>query len=99
MSRNFDTNNNTKSLQKRMNYRRRYETRAYGTQLGYGSPAIRNDNFVESIHYGVIDHNNNSVIPNEQYLVNTTNGVVLDFVADSYSLMRLNWNVAIQKDL
>ena len=99
MSRNFDTNNNTKSLQKRMNYRRRYETRAYGTQLGYGSPAIRNDNFVESIHYGVIDHNNNSVIPNEQYLVNTTNGVVLDFVADSYSLMRLNWNVAIQKGL
>ena len=60
---------------------------------------IKDLGFVERIHYGMIDYNNNSVIPDEQFIVSTTNGRVFDFVADSYSLMRLNQQASVERGL
>ena len=52
----------------------------------------------------MIDHNNNSIIPKEEYLVNVSDGLggvatVIDFVADAISVMRLNYQAAIDKGL
>lgn len=99
MARNFDSSNKD-GARKRLNMRIAYKTKAFGPHtLGVGDPVIRNNHWVESIHYGVIDHLNNSVIPDERYLVETATGRVFDFVADSYSLMRLNWGTALQRGL
>lgn len=99
MSRKFPFKDDLKSTKKRMDSKVKYDLRAFGDNLGLGPPSVRNNLFVESIHYGFIDHQNNSVIPNEEYIVNTESGQVFDFVADSYSLMRLNWNAALQRGL
>ena len=99
MTRKFSSTNKTTSSKERMNSRIIWETKAYLRNSGRGHKSVRNEHLVESIHYGVIDHLNNSVIPNEDFIVDTQNGRVFDFVADSYSLMRLNWNVAVQKNL
>ena len=95
--RNFKSKNSTKPISVRTERRIKWEAEAYEGAIG---PAmIKNTNFAERIHYGFIDHQNNSVIPNEAFIVNTQYGRVFDFVADSYSLMRLNWGAAVQKNL
>lgn len=99
MSRNFPFKDNLRSTKQRMDSRVEYDLRAFGENLGLGPPSVRDNLFVESIHYGLIDHENNSIIPNEDYIVNTESGQVFDFVADSYSLMRLNWSAASQRGL
>jgi len=99
VTRDFKSTNKTKPNLKRLFYRGKWEIEAYEENGGLGPNMIKNTNFVERIHYGVIDHENNSVIPNENFIVSTANGRVFDFVADSYSLMRLNWTTAIQKGL
>ena len=99
MSRDFNSTNKTKPYIRRLFYRGKWETKAYKENRGIGPDMIKDTNFVERIHYGLIDHENNSVIPNENFIVNTTSGRVFDFVADSYSLMRLNWTTALQKGL
>ena len=99
MARDFNSTNATRPNIRRIFYRVKWETQLYDENNGLGPNVIRNDHFVESIHYGLIDHQNNSIIPNEDYIVNTQHGRVLDFVADSYSLMRLNWTTAVQKGL
>jgi len=98
MSRNFNTNNKSKSKERTIG-RARYGSMAYAENSGLG-PAVVNDlNFLEMVHYGVIDNKNNSVIPNEDFIVQTQHGRVFDFVADSYSIMRLNFTTAVQKGL
>ena len=97
MSRDFDSTNETTPISTRASYRAKYGTEAYENVRG--SVAIKDTNFIERIHYGFIDNKNNSIIPNEQFLVSTQNGRLFDFVADSYSLMRLNWTAAVQKNL
>lgn len=99
MSRDFNSNNSTRPNLSRIFYRVKWETQIYSQNNGLGPSVIRDNHFVESIHYGLIDHENNSVIPNEEFIVNTQHGRVFDFVADSYSLMRLNWTTALQKGL
>jgi len=99
VSRDFNSTNKTKPYIRRLFYRGKWETKAYKENRGIGPDMIKDTNFVERIHYGLIDHENNSVIPNENFIVNTTSGRVFDFVADSYSLMRLNWTTALQKGL
>ena len=66
---------------------------------GAGEKMIKNTHYVERLHYGVIDHENNSVIPNEKFLVYSQDGRVFDFVADAMSVMRLNFTAAVQKGL
>lgn len=82
-----------------MFYRYKWDTEAHIENDGLGSKAIKDVNFYERMHYGLIDDKNNSIIPNERFLVNTENGRVFDFVADSYSLMRLNYKTALRKGL
>jgi hypothetical protein len=67
--------------------------------------AIKDVGFVERIHYGVMDNNNYSIVPKEDRMVYLPGGDplssprVFDFVADAWSVMRLNFTVACQKDL
>jgi hypothetical protein len=99
MSRDFNSTNKTRPNIRRLFYRGKWESQAYGENNGIGPDMVKNTNFVERIHYGLIDHENNSIIPNDDFIVNTQEGRVFDFVADSYSLMRLNWTTALQKGL
>jgi len=66
---------------------------------GLGDVMIKDVQFHERIHYGVIDHENNSVIPDEKFIVNFNEGRVFDFVADAISVMKLNYMAALQKGL
>lgn len=99
MTRNFDSTNKTRPNVNRLQLRGKWETEAYPENNGRGPEMIKDTNFLERVHYGVIDNENNSIIPNENFIVETTNGRVFDFVADAYSLMRLNFTTAIQKGL
>ncbi len=99
MTRNFDSTNKTRPNVNRLRQRGRWETQAYPENSGLGPNMIKDANFLERVHYGVIDNENNSIIPNENFIVNTQNGRVFDFVADAYSLMRLNFTTALQKGL
>jgi len=99
MSRDFNSKNVYDFLYNRIYYRAKWGTEAYPENGGLGPNMIKDTNFLERVHYGVIDDQNNSVIPNENYMVQTQNGRVFDFVADAYSVMRLNFTTAIQKGL
>jgi hypothetical protein len=99
MSRDFDSKNLYDFLYNRIYYRAKWGTEAYPENGGLGPNMIKDTNFLERVHYGVIDDQNNSVIPNEDYMVQTQHGRVFDFVADAYSVMRLNFTTAIQKGL
>lgn len=99
MSRNFDSTNKTRPNVNRLRQRGRWETQAYPENSGLGPNMIKDANFLERVHYGVIDDQNNSVIPNENFMVQTQHGRVFDFVAAAYSVMRLNFTTAIQKQL
>jgi len=99
MTRHFDSTNKTRPNVNRLQLRGKWETQAYPQNDGLGPNMIKDANFLERIHYGMIDHENNSVIPNENFIVNTSNGRVFDFVADAYSLLRLNFTTALQKGL
>ena len=99
MTRDFNTTNKTRSTIERAAYRGRFNSRAYFDKPATNDPSIKKVNFYERVNYGAIDNLNNSVIPNEEYIVNTQTGRVLDFVADSYSLMRLNFGTALRKGL
>ena len=99
MSRDFDTNNKTPSIALRAEMRMAWGVGVYEENAPLGPPMIKDLNFAEKIYTGFIDHENNSIIPNEEFIVETQHGRVFDFVADSYSLMRLNWATALQKNL
>ena len=97
MSRDFDSTNKTKPLNNRMIHRAKWNFEAYPENNGIGENMIKRTDSLEMIHYGLIDHKNNSIIPNESYLVFTNSGRVFDFVADSYALMRLNYRTALER--
>src|SRR6056300_65501 len=97
MTRIFNSNNKTEPNLLRLLYRGKWETEAYPENGGLGPNMVKDLNFVERVHYGVIDDENNSIIPNPAYIVSTENGRVFDFVADSYSLMRLNQAAVAQR--
>ena len=99
MARNFNSNNSTIPRIDRIYYRVKWEATAYPESNGLGPNMIKDLGFVERVHYGMIDHENNSVIPDEQFIVSTANGRVFDFVADSYSLMRLNQQASVERGL
>jgi hypothetical protein len=94
MSRFFSTTNSSTT-----------KTRAIGRQawnaLAYDDKSdqhmIKNFHFAERLHYGLIDNQNNSIIPNESFLTQVGNGRLFDFVANSFSLARLNCLAAIEK--
>jgi hypothetical protein len=93
MSRDFNSTNRDGSL-KRMAYSLKWATNAYRDSL---EPVFKDVHFVERQHYGVIDYQNNSIIPNSEALVSIDNAKVFAPVADSISLMRLNLKSAIQR--
>lgn len=99
MSRNFDSNNNTPSIIPRAHFRAKFKKRAHPENHGLGTKQIIDLGFVERAHYGVIDASNNSVIPKEEFIVDVGGAKVFDFVADSYSLMKLNIQAAVSKGL
>ena len=99
MSEKFKATNNIEFIRNQVHYRAKFLTEAYPENNGLGPKVMKDTNFYERLHYGVIDNQNNSVIPDEQFMVNTKSGRVFDFVADSYSLMRLNYTTALRKGL
>ncbi len=80
-------------------YKTKYNLKAHPEFNGMGDIMVKDVHYVERTHYGVIDHNNNSIIPDSQHLVFSENGLVFDFVADALSVMRLNFSTAVQKGL
>ena len=98
-SRDFNSTNATPSTINRMILRAKYQAEAHPENGGLGENMIKDTNFLERVHYGVIDHENNSVIPNESSLDYVGNARLFNFVADSYSLMKLNFSNALQKGL
>ena len=46
----------------------------------------------------MIDNKNNSIIPNPDFLVSVDDNLILDFVADSLSLMKLNYQTALSRN-
>ena len=99
MTRNFNSNNKTKPIINRMVDRAKWEFEAYPENNGIGPKVLKNTNFLERVHYGHIDDRNNSVIPDESYMVSTESGRVFDFVADSYSLLQLNFRTALERGI
>ena len=99
MSNILEANNRFQFPSAQMYYRAKFKTEAYPENGGLGENMMKDLHFAERLHYGLIDHNNNSVIPNESYLVSTDGGRVFDFVADSYSLMRLNFKTALERGI
>ena len=99
MSRNFDSSNKTNSLIRRVHFRAKYKRYAHDENRGLGSNQIIDLGFTERTHYGVIDSLNSPVIPDEKFIVEVNGTRLFDFVADSFSLMRLNIQAAVSKGL
>ena len=99
MTRSFNSDNSTRPNILRIARRGKWKREAYPENDGLGPNMIKDLGFVERIHYGMIDNENNSIVPNELFIVSTANGRVFDFVADSYSLMRLNQVTAVERGL
>jgi hypothetical protein len=97
MSRLFLDNPVGEKASNLMYYKSKWATEAYPQNNGRGTPSVKDINFIEMTHYGLIDHENNSIIPNPDYIVEINNGRLLDFVADSYALLRLNYTTALRK--
>ena len=96
MSRDFNSTNRSDTAWRFLS-RAIWDVDAYPENNGLGGKSIKDFHFKERLHYGVIDNLNNSVIPNEDFLVNVGTERVFDFVADSYSLAKLNCLAAINK--
>ncbi len=104
MSRNFK---NLRLLPTRSEwfYGAKWKTEAYFENNGAGPKAVKDLGFVERIHYGVMDNFNYAVVPDELFLVplDSNNPItsprVFSFVADAWSVMKLNFTVACQKNL
>lgn len=72
-------------------FRKEFQAKAYLTEEeSINDKTIVDFNFLELKYYGLIDNHNNSIIPNEDFIVNYRDGRVFDFVADSLAAMQLN---------
>ena len=80
-------------------YKTKWGSEAYRENSGLGPNNVKNFNFVERRYYGLVDNENSAVIPNEDFLVQVGEGRIFDFVADSISLMRLNYFSAIRGNM
>ena len=104
MSRNFKQKPKLKTRPE-WYYAAKWSTEAYADNRGSGPKAVKDLGFVERAHYGVMDNNNYAVYPNEFHIIplDSNNPItsprVFDFVADAWSVMKLNFTVACQKDL
>ncbi len=96
MSRNFNSTNKSNS-HRRFFFRSKWGMEAYPDNQGAGHISVTDYHFAERTHYGVIDNENNAIIPNEDFIVEVGNFRMFDFVADSYSLAKLNCLVAKEK--
>ena len=94
--RKLDSTNKSRSHVRFLN-RELWSLTAYKQNGGVGEKSIKDFHFRERLHYGVVDRNNNSIIPNEDFLVQVGTGRMFDFEADSYSLMKLNCLSAINQ--
>jgi len=83
----------------------KWKTQAYIENKGAGPKAIKDLGFVERTHYGVMDNLNYAVIPDELYItpLDSNNPItsprVFSFVANAWSIMKMNFTVACQKNL
>ena len=91
--------NKTRQPNKAWIFKKEWKALAYDGIENPAAKTIVDFNFVERRHYGKIDHNNNSVIPNENFITPYRDGFLFDFVADSLAAMQLNIAAAIQKNL
>ena len=95
MSRDFNSTNDDGAF-KRMAYSLKWGQEAYKDPFDI---ALKDVHFVERLHYGVVDHENNSIIPKDEKLTSVGKGRLLAPVADSLSLMRLNLQAAFQRGI
>ena len=102
MSRKFSNRNGVRT-EAAWYYRAKWETQAYLENNGAGPLAAKDLGFVERINYGFIDDNNYSVVPNEKFIISLNSSdplaspQVFDFVADAFSVMKLNYMAACRK--
>jgi len=91
--------NKTRQPNRAWVFKKEWKFLAYQGIENPSAKTIVDFNFIERRHYGKIDHNNNSVIPNESFIVPYRDGFLFDFVADSLAAMQFNIAGAIQKNL
>lgn len=96
MSRDFNSTNKS-NTHRRFFFRAKWGIEAHPDNQGAGHISVTDHHFAERVHYGVIDNKNNAVIPNENFIVDVGDFRMFDFVADSYSLAKLNCLVAKEK--
>jgi len=75
-----------------------YNAFAFSEEGDPDTPEIFSRNLIEFTRYGMIDDKNNSIIPNPDFLENIDDSRLLDFVADSASLMKLNFQSAVNRN-
>ena len=97
MSRPFNANNKSGALET-FAEKTKYNAFAFNDDGEPDTPEIFSRNFIEFTRYGMIDNNNNSIIPNPDFLVSVDDNLLLDFVADSVSLMKLNYQSALSRN-
>jgi len=93
MTRDFNSTNRDGAFKKFV-FSKKYQAQAFEDSL---DPALKDVHFKERLHYGVVDEQNNSIIPIADSLISVDNGRLLPPVADSVSLMKLNLQAAIQR--
>ena len=91
--------NKTSQPNKAWIFKKEWKALAYDGIENPSAKTIVDFNFIERRHYGKIDHNNNSVIPNESFITSYRDGFLFDFVADSLAAMQFNISAAIKKNL
>ena len=105
MTRKF-SNDGTLASNAAWYYRAKWETEAYLPTDGIGSLSVVDFNFRERNNYGLIDNNNYAIYPKTDFLETLGNSGrpdrlprVFDFVADAYSIMRMNIQAAYNKGM
>lgn len=84
--------------------RYKYNLEAFPESNGLGPPMMKDFNFLELLNYGLIDEENNSIVPDELYLEYLNEGGlaanprVFDFVADSIASIKYNFGLAYGKN-
>tara|TARA_R110002167_G_scaffold15639_1_gene62168 strand:+ start:6821 stop:8047 length:1227 start_codon:yes stop_codon:yes gene_type:complete len=91
--------NKTRQPNKAWIFKKEWKALAYKDGRTPSNKTVVDFNFIERRHYGKIDHNNNSVIPNEDFITPYRDGFLFDFVADSLAAMQFNISAAIKKNL
>ena len=91
MSNDFEAKNKRNSLPLKMYYSAKWNNEAHSRNP---RPMITDFHFLERLHYGVIDNNNNSIIPNTDMLVTVDGVEMFDLVAEKFKGMKKNLSLA-----